>query len=98
MKLFTTVAVATLGFASLFVPAANARDFNDDDCTYRNGTVYCIINNGGGNWELGISDRRTSETEYFEIQCLGDRVVDWRSYGDFSQSKAEAVAEAWCAA
>lgn len=95
MKFFTTVAVATLGFASLFVPAANASTWSDDDCSMRNGTLVCLTRNGN-EWALGLSNEDFSES--FRIVCDGKFVQEWRSYGDLTRSEAENIAIRFCAA
>lgn len=95
MKLFTTLAVATLGLTSLFAPAANASTWTDDECGYIADSFVCVTREGN-KWVVGVTNDEFSET--FNIICNGDRVSSWESYGQLSQSQAERFVVGFCSA
>ena len=97
----TTILTALSGLAIGLagIPAVQAAA-TDGKCEMVGDAMVCInlvsSNRGVDVWEVGYSDGETSEV--FDIPCqdYSKSVIDWSSYGNMSQSQAEAFTEGFC--
>jgi len=87
-KLITTALVIPMGFAGVEPAQASGRL-----CHYESGYQFCAT-------PTGLRDVLTvvgnGDDETFKIQCRDGYVVRYESYGNLSQSDADAVANGYC--
>jgi len=81
----------TLAIGSIFggVQSAQAAD-----CVYGNGFQICFDSNGNNNWDVSL--RNNNGTENMTVQCDGKSVSHYNSYGPFSKSETNYLADYFC--
>ena len=103
MRLLTTCVTASLGFASLFIPAANAfslqDNFSREDCrlTKSMNSLVCVSRMSENEWKIGIANNEDG-IEVITAKCLSDGEWYYTSYGDFNKSSVDRIVKDFCEA
>ena len=103
MRFLTTCVTASLGFASLFVPAANAfslqDNFSREDCrlTKSMSSLVCVSRVSDNEWKIGVANN-VDGIEVIKAYC--SPAGDWKytSYGDFTKSQVDRIVDDFCKA
>jgi len=81
----------TLAIGSIFGTVQSAQA---SDCFYGDGYQMCMESNGYNNWDVSV--KNNYGTENMTVQCDGKSVSHYNSYGPFSESEADYVADYFC--